>query len=368
MISNQSQKSGDSSTNIQAQQMVVHVGIDEKRAREICHEMNLQSRKDFSQEALNVANSRVAEFENILMPKMAQVEGALEAFADPSFQLLLVEAQKAAASTERPVDYDLLSELLMHRFQKGGNRIARAGISLAVEIVDKVSDEALLGLTVGNAIASTAPLSGNIHEGLNALNDVFGKILYGELPTGDAWLDHLDVLDAIRINPSGVLKKISLYYSEVFPGYFDEGIAKNSIAHERAIEMLKKYGLPQGMLVEHALNFSFVRIPVVNISDLSEFRLVRQVVNYGRVTCVEEKLSEVQEQAVRDIYNLYSKDESIKQGNINVFMSELDKRGNLKTIREWWDNIPTCYAVTSVGKVLAHSNAQRCKDALPSLG
>ena len=43
MINSQSQKGGDGSTNLQAQQMVVHVGIDEKRAREIYQEMNLQS-------------------------------------------------------------------------------------------------------------------------------------------------------------------------------------------------------------------------------------------------------------------------------------------------------------------------------------
>ena len=84
MINSQSQKGGDGSANIQAQQMVVHVGIDEKRAREIYQEMNLQLRKDYSQEALYVANTRVAEFENRLMPKMEEVSGALEAFADPS--------------------------------------------------------------------------------------------------------------------------------------------------------------------------------------------------------------------------------------------------------------------------------------------
>ena len=61
MINSQSQKGGDGSTNLQAQQMVVHVGIDEKRAREIYQEMNLQLRRDYSQEALNIANSRVIE-------------------------------------------------------------------------------------------------------------------------------------------------------------------------------------------------------------------------------------------------------------------------------------------------------------------
>ena len=35
------------------------------------------------------------------MPKMLKVEGALQKFSDPSFQFLITEAHKTAASTER---------------------------------------------------------------------------------------------------------------------------------------------------------------------------------------------------------------------------------------------------------------------------
>lgn len=367
MINSQSQKGGDGSTNLQAQQMVVHVGIDEKRAREIYQEMNLQLRRDYSQEALNIANSRVIEFENRLMPKMAQVEGALEAFADPSFQLLLVEAQKTAASTERPADYDLLSELLIHRFQKGANRIARAGISLAVEIVDKVSDEALLGLTVSHAVSSFIPLSGDINQGLDVLNDLFGKIFYRELPGGHDWLDHLDILDAVRLTPFGSLKKVEQYYPEVLPGYVDVGIAKKSENHDMAIEILKSNNLPASLLVEHALNNEFCRLGVRSIKSIDEISLVHQIFHEDKFIDVQKKLSEEQKQAIKSIYELYSKDGNIRSNNVNSFMSEWDKRSNLKTLREWWDNISTSFTITSVGKVLAHSNAQRCDKNLPPL-
>lgn len=367
MINSQGQKGGDGSTNIQAQQMVMYVGIDEKRAREIYQEMNLQLRNDYSQEALNIANIRVAEFENRLMPKMAQVEGAMEAFADPSFQLLLVEAQKTAASTERPEDYDLLSELLIHRFQKGENRIARAGISLAVEIVDKVSDEALLGLTVTHAVNSFSPLSGDIRQGLDVFNDLFGKIFYGELPMGHAWLDHLDVLNAVRLNPAGSFKKIIQYYPEILSGYVDVGINKNSESHDKAIEILNNNDLPINILVEHALNSDFLRVFSRNASSIGEILLDRQIIHDGRIIAVQEKLSEEQRHAVSSIYELYSKDGNLKQNNVNLFMSEWNERPNLKILREWWDNISTCFTITSVGKVLAHSNAQRCDKNLPPL-
>jgi len=367
MINSQSQKGGDSSTNIQTQQMVVHIGIDEKRAREVYQEMSLQLRKDYSQEALDIANTRVAEFESRLMPKMTQVGGALEAFADPSFQLLLVQAQKTAAATERPADYDLLSELMIHRFQKGANRIARAGISLAVEIVDKVSDEALLGLTVSHAVNNFSPLSGNIHQGLDVLNDMFGRIFYSELPTSRDWLDHLDILNAVRLNPFGSLKKIQQYYPEILHGYVDVGISKNSEDYKKAIEILTNHNLPNDILIEHALNNDFFRLIIPNISFINSISLVQQVSFGGALVKIPVKLSEEQMKAINSIYQLYSKDDNVKQININSFMKEWDSRPNLKTLREWWDNISTAFNVTSVGKVLAHSNAQRCDKTLPPL-
>jgi hypothetical protein len=367
MLNNQNQKAGDNSQQLQADKMIVNIGIDEKRAREIYQEMNVQLRSDYSQEALTIANTRVAEFENKLLPKMEAVDGALEAFADPSFQLLLVEAQKTAAATERPADYDLLAELLIHRFQKGGNRIIRAGINRAVEIVDEISDDALLGLTVFHSVSNFFPASGDIHQGLNVLNELFGKIIYNTLPTGNEWLDHLDILDAIRVNSIGNLKKINQYYSEVLAGYIDVGIEKESENYTNAIEILKNAHLPQNLLVEHALNNNYTRLNLSGKSQIDSITLHRQIIISGQTIIVPMPLTVDQKSAIKSIYELYKKDDAIKQNNIKKFMEEWDKRENLKTLREWWDTISNSIQVTSVGKVLAHSNAQRCDKNLPSL-
>ena len=42
MASKQIQEAGDNSQQLQANNMIVNIGIDEKRAREIYQEMNLQ--------------------------------------------------------------------------------------------------------------------------------------------------------------------------------------------------------------------------------------------------------------------------------------------------------------------------------------
>jgi hypothetical protein len=366
-MTKQSQKGGDGSTNIQTDKMIMNVGIDEKRAREIYQEMNLQLRKDYSQEALDIANKRVSEFENRLMHRMEKVNGALEAFADPSFQLLLIEAQKTAASTERPADYDLLSELLIHRFEKGENRYTRAGISRAVEIVDEISDDSLLGLTVSHAVSTFFPVSGNVHQGLSVLNDLFGKVIYGKLPVGNNWLDHLDILDAARISSFGNLKKIEQYYPEILAGYIEVGIERNSENYDKALEMLKSKNLPQNLIVDHAFNSDFVRLDVPNKKQIASLALNQKIKHNGAIMIVPIPLSEEQIAAINSVYELYNQDDKLKKENIKLFLEEWDKRTNLKSLREWWDNIGISFQITTVGKVLAHSNAQRCDKNLPPL-
>ena len=361
------QTGGDGSQQMQAENMTVNIGIDEKRAREVFQEMNLQLRREYTQEALVIANARVSEFENSLISKMEKVSGALEAFTDPSFQLLLLEAQKTAAATERPADYDILSELLVHRFKKGNNRIARAGISFAVDIVDKISDDALLGLTVAHAVGSFFPATGDINRGLDVLNKLFEKIIYGQLPSGVEWLDHLDVLNAVRLSSYGSLKKVQQYYPEMLSGYVDVGIKKDSDVFAQAAQILDQNNLPRDILVEHSLDSDYLRIPITHRDQIGSIVIRQKIFTNGSLGVIPVKLTGKQVEAVDSIYSLYSKDVSLKNKNVNAFLGKWEKRANLKVLKEWWDSIPMILTITSAGKVLAHSNAQRCDNNLPPM-
>lgn len=369
MADKQIQKSGEGSTNVQANSMTVNIGIDEKRAREIYSEMNLQVRQQYSKEAVQVAKKRVDEFEASLMPKMEKLEGALEAFGDPSFQLLLLEAQKTAAATERPADYDLLSELLVHRFKKGNDRIARTGINRAVEIVDEISNEALLGLTVSHAVSNFVPVTGNIIQGLDVLDNLFGKIIYGNLPIGSAWLDQLDLLDAVRLSTFGNMKKIEQYYPEQLIGYVDVGIKRESDNYTEAIDLLKQHHIPNDILVPHELNNDFLRINVPNKASIRSI-VLRHVEPFsgGYIPrTIETPLSDAQVRALESVYDLYEKDDGKKQNNVKAFMEKWNSRTHLNVLREWWDHIDSVFQITTVGRVLAHSNAQRCDNSLPPM-
>ncbi|WP_371998910.1 hypothetical protein P7L68_02830 (plasmid) [Tistrella mobilis] len=364
MTNNQRQKGGDSSTNIQTQQIIINTGIDEKRAREICQEINSQLRASYTQEAMEIAKSRVEEFENKLMSKMDQVDGAMSAFADPGFQLLLAQAQKAAAATERAVDHELLSQLLVERFKKGENRSARASISLAVNIVDKITDEALLGLTAAQALQCFVPLIGDITRALDTLEEIFKRIIYCELPTGEEWLHDLDALAAIRVNPMMRITPFSKFYPQKLPGFIDVGILKDSDTHKTAINILVENRIPQNILVENSFNQKFVRL---NLSRVEFIGKIQVISLQPDGIYKSQKLSEAQKAAVKRIYEMYSKIPGEKEGNIASFINEWDKRTKLKEIRTWWDNIPFGLHVTPAGRILAHSNGQRCDPSIPSL-
>lgn len=349
MTDKQTQKAGDNSQLIQAGTVIL--GIDEKRAREIVDEKLNSVLKGFTEEASEEANKRNKLFENSLIPRMIK-ENALSAFSDPSFQMLLIEAQKRAASTEREEDYDLLSELMVHRFEKGSNRTISAGISRAVEIVDQISDEALLAITVFHSVAQFVPVTGNMSNGLQVLDNLFSKVIYDTLPTDDSWLDHLDVLDAVRIS-FGSTKLLEDYWYEQFDGYVKNGIEEDNEKYTEAKELLTKVRLDQNSLVKNPFNEKYVKLFVLNKRQISKLTSVS-----GHSITNDEK------DALEKIYDLYDGTRMSKED----FIKEIEKYSNLKKLREWWNKLNIqSIKITSVGRVLAHSNAQRVDKTLPPL-
>lgn len=224
-INKQTQQAGEGSQQIQATNVTIinNNGPTEEqvneRVKKVVKELIPVAIKEYTEEARETANERIAKLENFILPRISQVDGMLESFADPAFQRLLVKAEQEAAVSERDADYELLTELLVCHVQKGDDRKNRAGIIKATEIVDMVDNDALCGLTIINTLESIKPAWGNVSEGLAILNRLYKKLEYMDLPMGIEWLEHLDALGAIRLS-SGIttLKKFSEYYPGVLTG------------------------------------------------------------------------------------------------------------------------------------------------------
>lgn len=366
-VDKQTQRAGDNSQLMQAGTINIYNGIDEKRAREICAETYAVVRKDFTTDAYACANARVEKLENSLMPRMLEIEGALSAFSDPAFQFLLASAQRTAAATERDSDYDMLSELLMCRITKGTARKSRAGISRAVEIIDKIDDDALCALTVVHAINKVMPTSGVCKAGLKVLADLYEKLVYMDLPTGTDWIDHLDILDAVRINSVASFKKTNVYYPERLLGYSSAGIKKDSEDYKKALELLSEANLNSSCLIPNELLDGYVLLPVVEKDAIKQLAITRSIVVNGVSVLQHDKVNEKEIKAFEAVWNLYSTDENAKKEAVSAFMREWDSYPSLKQLHVWWDSLTVAFDITHVGTVLAHTNARRCDKTIPEL-
>lgn len=364
MENKQVQKAGDGSQQIQMVNPIVNIGLTEERARAIFTEMNAIARQNYTQDAYKLAIKRVSMFEELLMNKVQQVDGMLEAFRDPSFQFLLVEAQKRAAASDREVDLEMLTELLVHRVEKKDDRKIKASISRAVEIVDQIDDDALCGLTLVYAIKRWVAVSDNISQGLSTMNALFSSLCYRELPTGFEWVYHLDILDAVRSSSVGTFKKFKEYYPAMFAGYTCAGIKKDSENYFKALEILREANLPADVLVPHELNDGFMRLNVRDRESIANIKRISihnaQVVGMRKVTMQEVN-------ALNRIWDLYSTDVKIIENVKNAFMEKWDTYETLNLIRTWWEKLPHSFVITPIGKALAHANAQRYNKNVPDM-
>lgn len=362
----ESQKAGDNATQLQAQIININQGIDEKRARDIFKEMYQVARKDITQEAFVVAQERVNAFEEKLIPKMEGIKGALSAFGDPSFQLLLTKAHKSAASSDSELDYDLLSELLIYRIENGDKRKVKAEISKAVEIVDEIDYESLNGLTLAYVVSNFVPTSESIRDCLKTLNEFYKSIVVHPLPTGKEWLDNLDILNAMRVSNIDILSlmKFNEYLEDIFSGTF-RGILKESDELESIKVQLNENGIPITILVENELDSRFMRLKLNRINEIENLRITQQVVRNDNVCNSKIPFTEKQKNVLKNIFN-----SSMLKGNYieeirKTFEKEIEKYPYILEVENWWNKIPGSFNITPVGKVLAHANAKRLYPAIP---
>ena len=350
----QIQEAGDNAQQINASQIVINniIGIDEHKIDEKIK----QALQIYSIEANNIATERMKNFADKLIPDLVK-ENLLEALREPSIQFILLDAQRSAASTERPADYSILSELLIHRIKKGNDRNIIAGVNGAVKIVNEISDDALSGLTVYYSLANFIPVSPEIYDGIKILNNMFSAIIIDNpLPEGNQWLDNLDVLNAVRIPSISSLNKFNTYYPKILSGYTETGINKSSIEYEQAMKIIQDSQLPQDILIDHQLMKNYVRLSIADLADIE----------YNS-ELGEFNLSHEQKKAVKKIYSLYNQDKELHAKTIEAFLNLWDSFETLKQIKIWYNSIRQNISVTSIGKALAHANAHRLYTDLPSL-
>lgn len=356
-ITKQSQTAGDNSTQMQAgvinNNYTIIQGIDEARARSIWKEEFAITKQEWTQEAQKTVYDRVSKLEEIVIPKMLEYDKTLSFFADPAFQFLLRKAQITAASSERETDYNMLADLLLHRLEHGENREQRLGITKAIEIVDQLSEEAVIGLSLCYATLHLIPNAVDLHEGLSAHNELLENIIGNkELPIGSRWIEHLDLLSVVRITPKslGAFKKLSELKAQVFSKYFVSGVKEDSEEFKAIKDEFIQKNLPLSCFVPHPLkpNYVILKLPLDDIDNAC----ITQVSTDGKL--ISNLLTSEQKDAVKRVIDIANKDESKNKEMVSKFTEEWDTFPTLNKVRRWWDAIPSHFTITSIGRALSY--------------
>lgn len=361
----QTQKGGDNAVQNQIGTQIV-VGIDEKRVREICDEKIEYAIKDLSTGAIEVAKKRINAFTDSVLTKIKENSANLSSFADPSFQRDIIRAQMSAAESDRKADVDTLAELLMARMNGKLKRATKTGIRKAMEIVPELESdelEALSALFFYERCELDNIFGINSESYLTFLDKNLSLIIQIGLPQGDKWLKHLDILDAVTVNPIGAFVPVEEYCAQRANGLVCVGFKSDSQEHVKASEILHEYGLGEDCLVPNDFLPGFVRLPLVR---LKEFSFMQANIPYvpGIYTMPQDAKYK---EGLSKVISLYSKDSKLLNQVKAEFAKRFSQYGTLKKLKDWLANRKGCFELTSVGEALGYVNARRCIPGLPTI-
>lgn len=365
MTDKQIQKAGDNSSQFQAQNQSIFVnnGIPEERVHAIVNEECEKVAKTCFLESKLVVEQRLGQFRAEFFGAVANRAQLLTALQEPSCVDALGKAARAATMTDEKRDKELLSELLVKRFESPKDRRVAAGVSKAIDIVEYLTDEELTGLTVFFAVNQYTPVASSISEGLEALDNVFGSLIIGGLPRGGDWIDELDAHGALRVDSLSSLKPIVDYYFEALSGYTACGVKEGSNQEQEALTILAEVGLPNDIFVEHELNPGYKRLKLRFIDDFSDIRLIRYQ-NDGSQCSYVPSCEQLDAYArVADLCKSNECDAVIKEN----LEKAIRRYPSISKVCDWWQAIPSASKITGVGKCIADANARRLNPQLPEL-
>lgn len=361
-ISNQ--RAGRGSTQVNAGSIIINQGLSESEVREIIYNEANKTLKEANEFALQIANVRIDKLADVLIKRLAN-SSHLDAFRDPAMSFLIKKAQEVAICTDNKTDYEILSELIVYRTEHPNDKDIAAAVKKAISEVDNMSEDALNAITIAFSITSFTPTSGFIEDGLSIIDTLFSKLLEKiTLPSGTNWVDNLEVVNAIRVNQVGHLKTYEEIAQTNFSGYFVLGIKKDSEDFKKARDFLGASNIPTGILVNNTLCDGYARIAIPSLDKLDDSGLV------NLKTRQLDKFTSEQIESIKNIINLYIRSGEDYEKMKNNFNDLLFSYKNIATVKEWWDRIAksnVSFGITSIGRVLANTNARRIESSLPEL-
>ncbi|MBU1705967.1 hypothetical protein KKG19_04575 [Patescibacteria group bacterium] len=235
----QSQKSGDNSTNLQAQNLIVNQGLSYGDVKEIALDIFNTNFLELSQEALQTAVKRAEEITNKFIEKLKiEKPGTIDAVKDPGFQYALFEAQKSYAKTGDKDMSDVLIDVLVDRVEHGERDLRQIVLDECISVIPKLTSSQLDTLTIVFLLKYTRNFNIGDFSSLKQYLEVYIKPFVDNLSKEQSLFQHLQFAGCGSLSIGS--SKIEAIYKKTYRGLFFQGF--DQAAFEAQVGDFEKYG------------------------------------------------------------------------------------------------------------------------------
>jgi hypothetical protein len=338
-MTDQSQKAGSGSLQYQAARDI-NIGVTAEEVVNITRAEVARSVEQLTATAKEIAGVRNQALGERIIEAFKDRPELFQAFADPDFQFSLRDAARAAASTDDEHTEQLLVDLLTNRAEEGSSTRVRLATSQAIRAADKLSKDALTGLTAIWTISSLTATGGTFSKRFDSESKTVATLIALDLPSDNSWVRDLDVLNLARMQSMVERSQYSEVIAQRFAEFLVPGLDKDN--DQALLEEVMRAVPEIGPLIhDHPLKPGFARLIPLDSeaifaslpADAAEVEILKQLIGkngYG--------------------------------GRDNTALANLTEAVTGATpfaaIQDWWGKTPA-FDLTVVGDVVGFVNARR---------
>lgn len=333
--SKQSQKAGDSSINIQTQNLNINQNLSYDDVKSIAKDVFEANFYRLSGIAVEIARERTEEFVNYFLETlMERSPEALQNADNPDLQYALFTAQKEYARIGDQELGGILVDILVDRFKEPERNILQIVLNESLQIAPKLTNDQFSTLSIIFVLKCT-----KIH-GINDLSDLYNYVDYNIAPLVDNLTTNISCYLHLEYTGCGSISfgtlKIGRIFRNKYPGLFSKGFSESN----------KEY------IIANNPSAQSMFIPCLHNSELLQIAATDDTT--------------IQSLAAQNHLTDETTNQLIKLQN-DFIMSENDIEDYLKTVHPCmdkllhiWDNSHMKNTIlTSVGIAIGHANTRR---------
>jgi len=334
---NLKQEGGESSTNLQGQNVNIYNGITYQDAKEIALDVFKSNFLDLSRQAATIAKQRAEELTEEFLKKLQEKnpEG-VEKINDPDVQFAIFSAQQEyARSGEKDLE-EMLVDILIERIENDNHSLKKIVLNEALKVLPKITNQQLDILTLIFLIRDTSNRDIVDIETFGSYIINFIEPFLDSLTVQRANYKHLQFTGCCSTTSGFFESEVCAYFIHHYGKIFSKGFEGHSID-----SIIQGYSQLSLLVIPSLHHSNLFQLNANNLQDLN-----LKMKSFEVDTTVLSKLHQLFEQSTMS----YSEAE--------IFLVRLHPKIQI-LIDTWRDSEMHALNPTTVGTALAYINMKR---------